>query len=395
MGVESLTLIANPGSASRKYALYRGHTLLAHLHFEHVETSIICTLNTADNNYQETIDIDDLKHSSEHILRVLQQQTVIGTDEIFAKIAVRIVAPGKYFLENHKVNATFLNHLKQAERYAPLHVRAAFEEVESLHKKFHSVPMYGISDSAFHITKPDVAWNYGINIKDADKYDIKRFGYHGLSNNSAVDQLHKAGKLPPRLIVCHLGSGASVSAVYHGKSYDNTMGYSPLEGLVMATRSGNIDYAAVHVLQQHLGIDDDAMQTYLNKQSGLLGLSGVSSDIRELLKHEQWGNYHASLALRTYVHNVQKAIGQMAAVLGGADMLVFTGTVGERSFILRNRIVEKLHFLDFSLDTRANNSAEGPRQLTCISRLAQSRPIFVVPADEELQMLKRLQEIAD
>jgi acetate kinase len=240
------------------------------------------------------------------------------------------------------------------------------------------------------MTKPDFAWNYGIRLEDADKHDIKRFGYHGLSLASVIHTLRAYEKLPPRVVVCHLGSGASVTAVYHGKSFDTTMGYSPLEGLVMATRSGSIDPTAVRVLQAELGLSSDAMEEYLNKQSGLLGLSGVSSDIRELVEYESNGHHHASLALQTYVHNVQKAVGQMVAAMGGVDVLVFTGTVGERSFVMRERIVQKLHYLDFLLDGHTNRACEGPSELAVISRLAHSRPIFVVPASEEAEMVRRI-----
>jgi acetate kinase len=180
--------------------------------------------------------------------------------------------------------------------------------------------------------------------------------------------------------------------LYHGKSYDTTMGYSPLEGLIMATRAGSIDTTAAMALQDELGLDDVAMQEYLNKHSGLLGLSGVSSDIRELVQHEAYGNHQAALALQAYVHAVQKGIGQMAAAIGGADILVFSGTVGERSYIMRERIVQNLYYLDFIIDGRSNNHCEMPRELTCISRLAHSKPVFVIPVDETGEMLHRIHD---
>lgn len=158
----------------------------------------------------------------------------------------------------------------------------------------------------------------------------------------------------------------------------------------MGTRSGTIDPTAVRVLQDVLGLDDNAVQEYLNKQSGLLGLSGRSADVRELLQFEGEGDHHASLALRTYVHTVQKAIGQMAAVLGGVDLLVFTGAVGERSNVIRERVVHNLHYLDFELDTRVNKQVTSGVAMVCISKLAHSKPVFVVPADESAQMLRRI-----
>lgn len=390
MGVETLVLIANPGSSSRKYALYAGDYQRAYLHFEVVRESITCTLHRNGQQEQVEVHFTELQDSAKHVPAIFKQQNVLAENETISKVGLRVVAPTAYFLEDHEVDETFLHNLKLAQKRAPLHVTATLNELDILRKQFAEIPICGISDSAFHASKPDFAWNYGIRLADADKFDIKRFGYHGLSLASVIHSLRSHEKLPPRVVICHLGSGASVTAIYHGKSFDTTMGYSPLEGLVMSTRSGSIDPTAVRVLQAALGLDDNGMQEYLNKQSGLLGLSGISDDIRELLEHEAQGNHHASLALQTYVHTAQKAIGQMVAALGGIDMLVFTGTVGERSFIMRERIVQKLHYLDFLLDGHTNRSCAGPAELTCISRLAHSRPVFVVPAAEEAEMVSRL-----
>jgi acetate kinase len=322
----------------------------------------------------------------------LQDQGLLADGQLRG-IAIRVVAPGAYFLEDHLIDDEFVARLEAAKRHAPLHIAATLDEVTLLKDQFRNVPAYGISDSAFHITKPDYAWNYGIRLEDADRFDIKRFGYHGLSVESVVRTLHKHEKLPPRVVVCHLGSGASVTAVYHGKSFDTTMGYSPLEGLIMATRGGSMDLMAAQVLQKSLGLDEATFEEYLNHQSGLLGISGVSSDIRSLLAHEADGHHYAGLALKTYVHAVLKGIGQMSAVMGGVDVLIFTGVVGERSFVMRERIVERLHYLDFMIDARSNKACDNPTELTCVSRLAHSRPIFVIPANESIEMARRLSSI--
>jgi acetate kinase len=393
MGVETLTLIANPGSSSRKYALYAGHEQRAHLHFEFENGGIVCTLQIGKESSRVDIGLDNLQGAAKHVIPLLAQAGVLHDQETISQIGLRVVAPSAYFLEDHLVDDLFLTKLKAAKKHAPLHIDATMDELRTLRKQFADTPVYGISDSAFHITKPDFAWNYGIRLEDADRYDIKRFGYHGLSLASVVHSLRAFEKLPPRVVVCHLGSGASVTAIYHGKSFDTTMGYSPLEGLIMATRSGSIDPTAAKVLQEELGLDHDAMQEYLNKQSGLLGLSGTSSDIRELLHYESNGDHRAGLALQTYVHAAQKAIGQMVAALGGVDILLFTGTVGERSFVMRERIVQKLHYLDFLLDGHTNRACEAPKELTCVSRLAHSRPIFVIPADEEAEMIRRISKL--
>jgi len=251
---------------------------------------------------------------------------------------------------------------------------------------FPLADIVGVSDSAFHITKPDYAWNYGLPLHDADRLDIKRFGYHGLSVASVVRTLQVAGKLTPRLLVCHVGSGVSVTAVHNGKSVDTTMGYTPLEGAIMATRSGSIDVAAAHELKRALGFDDAQLEAYLNKHGGLRGLGG-SSDLRELLAREADGDHYAHLAIQTYVFSLQKSIGAMAAVLGGADALVFTGTAGERSAPLRHRLANRLQYLDFFVNHQANTAIAGDEKAPAlISELALSKPIFVVPTNEAAEM---------
>lgn len=392
MGVEALALIANPGSASRKYGLYKGAVELALIHFEYENGGVVCTITRDNEDRRVDAQISEMHQAPERVVGVLREQGIIE-NELLQAIAVRVVAPGAFFLEDRLVDDEFIARLEEAKRHAPLHISATLEEIVSLRDQFKETPIYGISDSAFHITKPDFAWNYGIRLEDADRYDIKRFGYHGISVGSVIKTLHKHEKLPPRVVVCHLGSGASVTAVYHGKSFDTTMGYSPLEGLIMATRSGSLDIMAARVLQESLGLDDAGMEEYLNHQGGLLGISGVSSDIRSLLDHEADGHHHAGLALKSYVHSALKAIGQMSAVMGGVDVLIFTGTVGERSFIIRERIVEKLHYLDFMMDGRSNKACDNPKELVCVSRLAHSRPIFVVPSDENTEMARRLSSI--
>lgn len=394
MGMEALTLIANPGSASRKYALYHRATRLAQLHFEIVQHGIACNVAVLDGfEGQVPVDIPSIDEAAEQVLPLLKQYRVVERDEQISHVAIRIVAPGSYFLQHRVVDDALLAHLEAVAARAPLHVGAVLSEIHRIRFHFPHATIVGASDSAFHITKPDYAWNYGISLEDADAYDIKRFGYHGLSVASVVATLKARDKLVPKLVVCHLGGGASVSAVYNGKSIDTTMGYSPVEGLIMATRSGSIDPSAVRDLQKIKGLADDEIELYLNRQSGLLGLSGLSADIRELLEHEAAGNHRAKLALATYVHAVQKAIGQMTAALGGIDMLVFAGTVGERSAPMRERICVRLGYLDITLDARANKKLGDVHEPTCISKLAHSRPVYIVPTDESAEILRTTKHV--
>lgn len=390
MAMEPLTLIVNPGSASRKYILFAGDEPRASLHFEYVGEHIICTLLKGSEAKEITVDVHDLKEAIRQVLEVFRSQEILHDGEEIGQLGLRIVAPSSFFLEDRVIDNEVVDRLEAVRPHAPLHIEATLTELKVLREVFPETRIVGLSDSAFHITKPDYAWNYGLPLRDSDQFDVKRYGYHGLSVASAVYTLNCIGKLPPKLIVCHIGSGVSVTAVHGGRSVDTTMGYSPLEGVVMATRSGNVDYGALRVLKESLDFDDVQLEAYLNHESGLLGLGG-SSDIRELLYREANGDHYAQLALQTYIYALQKAVGQMAAVLNGADMLVFTATVGERSAPIRRRILEKLHFLDFILDEQENERCVSPTSPVCISRLAHSRPVFVVPAGESAEMLRRMQ----
>lgn len=389
MAVEELTLVSNPGSASRKYALYEGEECRAQLHFEYLEGKVIYTLTNGAEHRENHTDILDVVLAARKVVDIFKEHGFLKNNERIARVGLRVVAPGSYFLHDHIVDDKLVEELQKIEHLAPLHISATLQELELVREHFADALVVGVSDSAFHITKPDFAWNYGLPLEDADRLDIKRFGYHGLSVAAAINALRRAEKLPPKVVVCHLGSGASITAVHNGRSIDTTMGYSPLEGLIMATRVGSIDVTAVNALKQLLNLNDSELDAYLNTQCGLHGLSGGPSDIRDLLMLEAQGDHRAYLALHTYAHAAQKSIGQMIAVLGGVDLIAFTGTVGERSFPMRERILHPFHFVDFKLNKAANDSCQKPYELTLISELARSKPVFVVPTNEALQIVKQ------
>jgi acetate kinase len=389
MAMAALTLIANPGSASRKYALYEGERLRAELHFEYLEGRVICTLARDGGEHAVHVDMSDIAMAAERIGELLRARDILREGEHIEHVGLRIVAPSNYFLQDYIIDDEVVGHLEALMPRAPIHIKATLEELRKLRQHFPHVTITGISDSGFHATKPDYAWNYGISLEDADRLELKRYGYHGLSVASVVHSLRKADKLPPKIVVAHLGSGVSVTAVHGGKSLDTTMGYSPLEGVIMSTRSGSIDPTAVRALKETFHFDDNGIEDYLNNHSGLLGLGG-SSDIRELLRREHDGNHHARLALETFVFSLQKAIGQMTAALGGVDLLAFTGTVGERSAAIRERVLERLHYLDLIIDKHANNSIVTLEAPVCVSRLAHSKPIYVVATNEAAEMVRHI-----
>lgn len=385
-----LILVANPGSSSRKYALYESDKLAlrAELHIESSDGQIVATLRTNSGSRQVETTLSEVHDAPREVRGILIRENILNENEAITAIGLRVVAPGSYFMEDRVISDEVIAKLEEAKSLAPIHIFATLEELKILREYFGQTPVVAVSDSAFHRTKPPYAWNYGINIQDADSLEIKRYGYHGISVASAVDELWNRGKLPPKVVVCHLGSGSSVSAVFHGRSIDNTMGFTPLEGVLMATRSGDISPGAVRALQTKLGMDWSGIESYLNQRGGLLGIGG-SNDIRDLIEREKNGDHLAHLALTTLVHTIHKAIGGMIATLNGCDLLVFTGTVGERSAILRKRIVAHLEFVDFIVDGNLNDGCTEPDQLTSISQSAKSKPIIVIPTNESVEIAKR------
>jgi acetate kinase len=386
---DSLILIANPGSSSRKYAVYTAELIeRAHLHIERAEGKLVGHIVTRGQHMAVEITFDDIAESALHVVEILRAHDALRDGETIDRIGLRLVAPSSFFMHDHVMTDELVERLESLRHLAPLHISATLGELRALRSSFADTPVIGVSDSAFHVTKPPYAWNYGIDIHDADRLDIKRFGYHGISVAASVNTLWDAGRLPPKVVVCHLGSGSSVTGVYHGRSIDTTMGYTPLEGLVMATRSGSIDVGAARVLKESLNLDDAGLESYLNSKSGLLGIGG-SNDIRELITREADGDHMAHLALTTLVHSIHKAIGAMVVALNGCDLLVFTGTVGERSAILRKRIVAHLECLDFVLDGDANDACTSPESTVFISQKAASKPVVVIPTDEAKEIAKR------
>ena len=385
---EQLILIANPGSSSRKYAVYdSGLREQARVHIEHEGDHLVCNVFAHGMNKAVKIDFESLTDSALHIAKILTDAGVLSDSDHIERIGVRVVAPSSFFMKDHVITDEIVDRIETLRHLAPLHIEATLSELQALRSTFPDTMIVGVSDSAFHATKPPYAWNYGIDIHDADRLDIKRFGYHGISVSASIASLWDAGKLPPKVIVCHLGSGSSVTGVFHGRSIDTTMGYTPLEGIIMATRSGSIDVGAARVLKESLDLDDLALETYLNTKSGLLGIGG-SNDIRELIAREADGDHLAHLALTTLIHSIHKAIGSMVVALNGCDLIVFTGTVGERSAVLRKRIAAHLECLDIVLDGNANDACTAPEAMTFISQKAASKPIVVIPTDEAKEIAK-------
>jgi acetate kinase len=391
MSAKTLVLVVNPGSASRKYALFADGKKRASIHFEFENNRIIGNIEYAYKHQSIAFDDSNFDHISRHILPLFREYNVIDENDNLTAIGIRVVAPSSRFLQDELITEDVVSALEFVQKKAPLHVTAVLSEIKQLKNYFPDLPIIAISDSAFHSTKPDWAWHYSIDTDLAYRLDLKRFGYHGISVGSVVQRLKDDDTLQSKTIVCHLGSGCSINAVVDGKSVDTTMGYTPLEGLTMSTRSGNIDISVAQIIKQELDLDDDGLEKYLNNQSGLLGISGSSDDIRQLLESEEQGDERAKLALKIFVYRIQQAIGQMAASMGGVDCIVFSATIGERSSIMRGRVMDNIGYLGFSYSAKLNDQAIEPAEITDIS-LQPSKPILVVQTNEAAEIVRRVEQ---
>jgi len=387
-------LIINTGSASKKYSFYEDKIKIYTAHFEKEGEVFVVTEKFINEEVKSVVTLDNYVRAIEFIVNSLILKKIISSQEEIDFSGIRIVAPGEYFLANKFIDEEYLKMIEQALEKVPLHLAPALAEIKVLKDvlgKSHEI--IGVSDSAFHATISEEFRLYGISIKDSRQLGLYRFGYHGISVQSVVAKARlMLGRLPERVIVCHLGGGASITAVKNGQSLNTTMGFTPLEGLIMATRVGDIDPGAVLYLMEKLNKNYQELGQYFNNECGLLGLSGSSNDIRELLIHEKNGDKDASLALKIYVNKIRQYIGQMAVILGGVDLIILAGTVGERSFILRERILRDLEFLGIELDYDVNNRSEGVE--VALNSVQARVKILVVKTDEMEEMAETAYKIA-
>ncbi len=391
--MRKLILITNPGSASRKYALYDGEQLIVKMHFEHEGEKIVCTLSDDNGRKEkEVVKISTLNDAVKEVDKILRREHYLSDKNILAAAVIRVVAPGDYFVKDHVVDDEFMRQLEIAAERNPIHVPNTKNEISCMLEVFKDTKIIAVSDSAFHWDKPDTMKYYSFDIELANKFQIKRYGYHGLSYGYISRYMKEQGILPEKLVAMHLGSGSSVSAIYSGRSMDNSMGYTPLEGVAMSTRIGTIDAMAAIELKKALKIKDDTeFEFYLNKKCGLLGLSGISDDLREVIKGRDEGRLRPMLAHSIFVYRIQSYIGTMAASLGGADAIVFAGTIGERSDEVRRFICQKLGYLGFKIDETKNLNPEFVNHHALISD-NRSKPIYIVQTDETAQMIYQAQK---
>ncbi|MDR3127280.1 MAG: acetate kinase [Tannerellaceae bacterium] len=384
-------LVLNCGSSSVKYKLYDmgGGGVLGQGGVEKVGMRGSFLKLTLSGGEKKVLEKDLPEHTAaiEFILSMLvdgEVGCVKRLDEIEA-VGHRVVHGGEWFGASVEINAEVKARLVECIDMAPLHNPPNLKGIEAMEKLLPGVRQVAVFDTAFHQTMPSYAYMYGLPYFCYEKYGIRRYGFHGTSHRYVSRRACEYLSLPyehQRIITAHIGNGGSVTAIEKGKSVDTSMGLTPVEGLLMGTRCGDVDAGALTLLMEKEGLDYKSLSEVLNRQSGVLGLSGVSSDMRDIDAAIQGGHARAKLALEVYNYRIRKYVGAYTAVLGGCDILVFTGGVGENQWSTRQAVCEKMEYMGMKLDVEKNKSVQGTEAV--ISEAGSKVSIVVIPTDEEL-----------
>ena len=344
-------------------------------------------------------EILDHKIGIEYILGVLSSEKhgcISSLDEINA-VGHRVVHGGEEFSESVLITDEVVQTLEKFIELAPLHNPPNLKGIYAIKALIPEIPQVAVFDTAFHHTMPQHAFMYAIPYALYKKYGIRRYGFHGTSHRYVSNRACEILGVDPKtvkVITCHLGNGASACAIKYGESVDTSMGFTPLEGLIMGTRSGDIDMGAVSYIMDKEKIGTKSASVLFNKHSGLLGITGISSDLREIRAGAyEKGDERCLLALKMFNYRIKKYIGSYAAAMGGVDVLVFTGGIGENSGVTRAGICDNLEFMGIQIDEQINESCMGVEQV--ISQKDSKVKVMVVPTNEELMIAIDTQKIVD
>ena len=389
-----LVLLLNAGSSSLKFSLMESTNVSVRAQGMADWSAAVTRYRYSAEGGAERTEQVTWRGPAATVRRALHDLThadPIAVPELAALTAVghRVVHGGD-FTAAVKITPEIREKLAALTDVAPLHNPPSLEALAAAEAELPNVPQLAIFDTAFHATIPPEAHRYPVPESWARDWGIRRYGFHGLSHAYCAKRAAAMMERPAdglRLVICHLGHGCSATAVRSGRSIDTTMGFTPLEGLMMATRSGSIDPGIVLHVQQRHGLTPQQVDIILNRQSGLLGMSGVSGDMREVLAATRTGNEQAHLALEVYTHRVRQAIGALAATLGGVDALIFTGGVGENAAEVRAKVCTGLEFMGLKLDTEINGSCRPDADVA--QRTSRGR-ILVIAAREDLSMLEEV-----
>ncbi len=392
-------LVLNCGSSSIKYQLFTmtSRTVVAKGGIEKLGMKGSFLKHVRQDGQVVVFEGEILDHKVgvEYILGILTSEKhgcMKGLEELDA-VGHRVVHGGEHFNSSALLTEEILEEITKCIDIAPLHNPPNLKGIRAMEELIPGIPQVGVFDTAFHQTMEPKAYMYGIPYALYKKYGIRRYGFHGTSHRYVTKracELLDVDYNTQKIISCHLGNGASVAAIKNGKSFDTSMGFTPIEGLVMGTRCGDLDVGVVHYIMEKEEIGLRSASTLFNKHAGMLGISGVSSDMREIEQAKASGNERAALALDIYNYKVKKYIGSYIAAMGGLDILIMTGGIGENAGTTREGVLCDLDFLGISLDYEKNKSF---RSEGLISTPESKVKIIVVPTDEELMIALDTEEI--
>lgn len=387
-------LVLNCGSSSLKYQLLDmksedDYELKAKGLVERIgmDMSVLTHRKTGADKFVIEKPIADHKVAISCVFKELLDEGhgVISSVQEIEAVGHRVAHGGEYFTESAFVDKEAERNIEACCDLAPLHNPANLLGIRAMSELLPDVPQVAVFDTSFHSSMPDYAYLYAIPYEYYEKYGVRRYGFHGTSHKFVAEKACKIlGKDidKMKIITCHLGNGSSITAIQNGKSIDTSMGFTPLEGLIMGTRSGNIDPGAVSYIEEKEGISPSEMNTILNKKSGFLGLSGISSDCRDLTDAADAGSERAKLTLKKLAYDILKYIGAYSAVMDGVDLVVFTGGIGENNRSMRRMVCEHLDFLGVEFDYEANDSVSGEDVI--LTKPGAKTVVMALTTNEEL-----------
>lgn len=384
-------IVLNCGSSSIKYQLFDmpSREVLAKGLVDKIGLKGSSIKHSRNDGVEVKLEGEILDHQTgiEFLLGVLISEKYGSVKELNEIQAVghRVVHAGEKFGGSVNITQDVIRALEECIDLAPLHNPPNLEGIYAVNKLLPNVPQAGVFDTAFHQTMPDFVYLYGIPYSLYEKYKIRRYGFHGSSHkfvSKRACEILGVDITKQKIITCHLGNGASLAAIKNGKSFDTSMGMTPIEGLIMGTRSGDLDIGALFHIINKEEIDIATANTLINKHSGVLGISGVSSDMRDVEKAAEEGNLRAEIALKMYRYRLRKYIGSYAAAMGGVDILIFTGGIGENDWFTRQNVLENMEFMGIQMDIKTNENNRGKEVV--ISSSESKVKVLVVPTNEEL-----------
>ena len=393
-------LVLNCGSSSIKYQLFNIETkeVLAKGGIEKIGLEDSFLKFNLPNGEKETIYAPIPEHTAGVRLLIYtltsEKYGVVKSIAEIDAVGHRTVHGGEKFSASTLLTDEVLRDFVACNDLAPLHNPANMKGIEAVKAIAPDMPQVGVFDTAFHQTMPDYAYMYAIPYELYEKYGIRRYGFHGTSHRYVTKRVFEITGMPvegSRIITCHIGNGGSISAVKDGKSVDTSMGLTPLEGLMMGTRSGDIDAGAIPFIMDKLGLDTRGLSDLLNKKSGVAAISGISMDMREVDAAAKEGNKRAILANTMYAYRIKKYIGAYAAAMGGVDVIAFAGGVGENQGSMREACLKGLEFLGVDLNKELNAKMRGEE---CVLSTPESKvKVLLIPTDEELMIASDTYEI--